>query len=71
MGELVIFERGCRGCEHLVQIGHNTYRCETRVHMDDSDVIPVKDGKHTRDWDICSGEFYVRSTKSYSKVGGK
>lgn len=61
MGEIVAFERGCRGCENLVQIGKCTYKCARRVHMDDSEVIPVRDGKHTKDWNICDGEYYKKA----------
>ena len=68
MGELVIFERGCRRCEYLTQIGKNTYKCAKRVHMDDSDVVPIRDGEHTEDWNICDGECYVRAFDSHLDV---
>lgn len=57
---IVQFETGCRRCEHLVQVGKKTYLCKQKVHMDDSEVIPVRDGKHTHDWYICGGESYIR-----------
>ena len=63
MGEVVRFEVGCRRCEHLVQIGKNTYLCKQKVHMDDSSVIPIRDGKQTSDWNICKGDSYTRVLK--------
>ena len=60
MGEVVRFEVGCRRCEHLVQIGKNTYLCKQKVHMDDSAVVPIRDGKQTEDWHICNGDSYTR-----------
>lgn len=56
---VIQFERGCRRCEHLVQTGKNTYKCDKKVHMDDSEVVPIKDGEHTKDWNVCRGESYV------------
>ena len=61
MGEIVQFERGCRGCENLSQIEKGTYVCLKRVHIDDSDVVPIKHGKKTDDWGICEGEEYERT----------
>lgn len=66
MGELVKFEIGCNHCQNLVQIGKNTYMCLDRAHMDDSDVVPIENGKHTSDWNICNGESYVRVYRSKS-----
>lgn len=63
MGEIVEFEVGCRLCEHLIQIGKNSYICEERAHMDDSEVVPIRDGKKTEDWNICGGEDYRRIQK--------
>ena len=65
MGELLQFERGCRHCENLSQIGKGTYVCLKRVHMDDSDVIPIKDGHKTSDWFVCDGEAYVRTMNKH------
>ena len=61
MDNIVQFEIGCRKCEHLIQIGKRTYLCEQKVHMDDSEVIPVRDGKHTSDWYVCAGDSYCRA----------
>ena len=61
MGEIIKFETGCRHCENLSQIGKGTYVCLVRVHMDDSDVIPIKNNQKTNDWNICDGEAYVRT----------
>ncbi len=60
MGKIVQFEIGCRGCACLEKIGKRTYECSTRIHIDDSPVIPVRDGVKTADWNICDGEYYVR-----------
>lgn len=68
MGELLAFEKGCYRCEHLSRIGKNTYVCTERVHMDDTDVIPIRDGKHTSDWNICNGENYARSFNTHSST---
>jgi len=65
MGELLQFERGCRGCENLSQIGKGTFVCLKRVHMDDSDVIPIRDGKKTDDWNVCEGQNYVRTMNKH------
>lgn len=65
MGEILQFERGCRRCENLAQIGKGTYVCLKRVHMDDSDVIPIKDGQKTSDWFVCDGESYVRTMNKH------
>lgn len=67
MGELLTFNVGCRRCECLVQIGKDTYMCAARCHMDDSDVVPIRDGKRTEDWNICNGENYVRTFNSRSE----
>ena len=66
MGEIIKFERGCKHCENLAQIGAKTYVCLARVHMDDSDVIPIKDGKKTDDWNVCDGKNYVRTLNTHS-----
>lgn len=68
MGELLTFERGCNHCENLVRVGKNTYVCNARAHMDDTDVVPIRDGKHTDDWNICNGEdyHYFRTLKSHT-----
>ena len=66
MGEIVRFEIGCRGCSHLIQIGKKTFLCEQKVHMDDSEVIPIRDGKRTDDWNICNGDSYTRVLKHSS-----
>lgn len=63
MGEIVKFEIGCRHCEHLTQIGKRTFCCNTRIHMDDSPVIPIKDNMKTLDWDICDGKYYERKNR--------
>ena len=60
-----MFERGCKRCEHLSQIGKGTYVCMKMVHMDDSDVIPIKDGERTDDWNICDGKNYTRTFNSH------
>ena len=65
MGEIVKFEIGCKYCENLSQIGKGTYVCLKRVHMDDSDVIPIKDGKRTDDWGVCEGKNYVRTFNTH------
>lgn len=65
MGEIVQFEIGCRHCEHLSKIDNNTWVCMQRVHMDDSDVVPIKNGKKTDDWGICDGEAYVRTFNAH------
>lgn len=70
MGEIVQFAdcRGCRKCENLAQIGKGTYICLVRVHMDDSDVMPIRDGERTEDWYICDGEAYVRTFNTHSNA---
>lgn len=57
---LLHFEVGCRRCLNLQKVGKNTYICSERVHLDDSPVIPIKDGHKTEDWNICNGEYYNR-----------
>ena len=59
MGEIVKFERGCFRCSHLVQIGKNTYMCESQVHLDDTTIVPILNGKkNEEDWNACDGEDY-------------
>lgn len=56
---IVQFERGCRRCEHLVHVAKDTWMCESRLHMDDSTVFPIVEGKkNEEDWDACKGEDY-------------
>lgn len=57
---ILAFEIGCRRCACLERIGTNTFECGSRVHMDDSPVIPVFEGKKTSDWNICEGMDYIR-----------
>ena len=59
MSKVIQFDRGCRGCMHLLQVGKGDYVCDARVNMDDSAVHPIYKGEHTEDWNICSGEDYV------------
>ena len=68
MGELLEFCVGCRRCENLVQIDKNSYMCLSRVHMDDSSVMPIIDGKHTDDWNICEGSDYKRLSSVHSRT---
>ena len=68
MGDILEFNVGCRRCKNLVKIGKNTYMCSERSHMDDSDVIPIRDGKTTDDWYICSGSDYKRVSSIKSKT---
>lgn len=68
MGEVLAFEKGCHRCANLVRSGQNTYMCLERVHMDDSSVMPVVDGKHTEDWNICRGDDYKYLSNKYSKM---
>ncbi len=58
--KMVTFSIGCRRCIHLQRIGKNTYTCIKRVHMDDSPIIPIRDGDKTSDWGICEGKSYQR-----------
>lgn len=57
---LLNFEIGCRRCSNLVLTGRNTYICSERAHLDDSPVVPIKNGHKTEDWNICAGEYYNR-----------
>ncbi len=68
---LIPFEIGCRCCSHLERVGKNTYICAERIHMDDSPVIPIKDGLKTDDWNICNGEYYNKSNShtAHHKTG--
>lgn len=68
MGEILEFNIGCRRCENLVQIGKNTFMCKERCHMDDSDIIPIEDGKITDDWYACNGDDYKRLSSIKSKT---
>lgn len=68
MGEILEFCRGCSRCANLVRVGKNTYCCQERVHMDDSAVMPIVDGKHTEDWNACEGEDYKRIARNQSKT---
>ena len=68
MGELVKFEVGCRHCANLVRVGKNTYSCSERVHMDDTAILPIVEGKHTDDWNACNGEDYKRLSASHSRT---
>lgn len=68
MGEVLEFNVGCRHCENLIRVGKNTYTCAERVHMDDSAVMPIVNGKHTEDWNVCGGEDYKRISMSHSKT---
>lgn len=56
---IIQFEIGCRRCEHLSKVGRNTYICTKKVHMDNSEVVPIRDGEHTSDWNVCKGKNYV------------
>ncbi|ADL36422.1 hypothetical protein bpr_IV057 (plasmid) [Butyrivibrio proteoclasticus B316] len=60
MGSITEFSIGCRRCANLEQIGKKSFMCSVRSHMDDSDVVPIRDGKKTEDWCICDGEYYRR-----------
>lgn len=55
---IIRFETGCRKCSGLIPIGKGTYMCGKRAHLDDSSIIPIKDGKKTEDWNLCNGEYY-------------
>ena len=68
MAEILTFSIGCRRCENLVKVGKNTYMCTERCHMDDSDVVPIRDGKQTDDWYICGGDNYKRLSSVKSKT---
>lgn len=68
MGELVKFERGCSKCENLEKVGKGTYRCSTRLHLDDTDILPIEDGKRTKDWGICNGKYYKREHTERRKL---
>lgn len=68
MGEILNFDVGCRRCSNLVQVDKNTYTCIARLHIDDSPVNPIVDGKHTEDWCVCEGEDYKRMSNNYSKM---
>lgn len=61
MGEIVKFEIGCRNCEHLIRVGKDTWMCNENLHKDKTDILPIKDGKHTSDWGICKGADYKRA----------
>ncbi len=67
MGEVLEFCRGCSRCANLARVGKNTYCCTERLHMDDSAIMPIVDGKRTDDWGACDGEDYKRLAKSQSK----
>ncbi|MCR4757768.1 MAG: hypothetical protein K5792_08215 [Butyrivibrio sp.] len=56
--QILLFEIGCRKCSNLVALGNHSYMCIERVHMDDSSVIPIRNGKKTVDWNICGGDDY-------------
>lgn len=58
MGKVIQYDRGCRGCVHLLQVGKGDYLCDSRVNMDESAVYPIQDNKHTGDWNLCDGEDY-------------
>ena len=60
MNNIVKFDTGCRKCIHLVRIGKNSFLCGIRVHLDDSDVVPIRNGQKTEDWNICNGEHYKK-----------
>lgn len=60
MSQIIAFEIGCRHCACLEKIGKDSYECCSRVHMDDSPVIPIFEGKKTTDWNICEGIDYTR-----------
>lgn len=68
MAEMIEFSIGCRRCENLVKISKGTYLCTERCHMDDTDVVPIRDGKQTDDWCICNGESYKRLHTTKSKT---
>ena len=59
MCKIVTFEVGCRGCRGFIKTDKNSYVCSKRAHMDDSPIIPLKDGKKTADWYICKGRYYT------------
>ena len=63
---LLQFEVGCRRCDYLERFGKNSYICSIKAHLDDSPVIPIKDGVKTEDWNICNGEYYNRSKQNGS-----
>lgn len=63
MNNIIQFDIGCLRCIHLTKIAKSTYICDERVHMDGSDVIPIRDGKRTEDWNTCNHEDYIRYNK--------
>ena len=68
MGEIVLFCVGCRKCANLVQVGKKSYTCSSRVHMDDTPVMPIVDGQLTDDWNICEGTDYKRLSNVHSRT---
>ncbi len=66
--KVVTFAVGCRRCAHLDRIGKNTYVCAKRVHMDDTAIIPIKDGVKTSDWGICAGKSYQKVQHNYRMI---
>ena len=69
MNGIITFEIGCRRCSNLQIVSKGTYICTERVHMDDSAVFPIVEGKRTCDWNICDGEYYSRNSLC-NKAGG-
>jgi len=67
MGKIIKYDRGCRGCVHLLQVGKCDYLCDARVNMDDSPVYPIYNGKHTDGWNLCDGEDYVMDILKLNK----
>lgn len=53
---IAVFEIGCHKCANLMRVGKKDFICTDRVHMDDTPVIPIKDGVKTDDWNICDGK---------------
>ena len=69
MGEIIQFERGCRGCVNLIQLEKGTFYC-TECDWEDGDkVFPVRNGRKTSDWNACEGESY--SGRIYKQVSNR
>lgn len=67
MGEVIMFEVGCRRCANLVQVDRDKWICGKREKKDGSSLIIIEDGKKGKDWNACRGNHYEFSDDTRRK----
>lgn len=68
--KVIDMEHNCIGCKHLLEVDdEGTCICNSRVHMNDTPIVPMVQGEYTSDWGFCGGEFYERQFDRASGQG--